>query len=159
MKSVRTEAWVRSGVAALTVIIAGGCSIGGGEDERPRPESAEAFIEYVREDLQEHEWQSILSSSDPAAYQERVVVARIPEVQFVAELFGLLRPDNSIQEGDELDWPDLARVDSVAFTPTVDTIPPFRYTGQAILESGETKRLDTRVNLVQGRFVVGPPVP
>ena len=159
MNRIRAVAWTRCGIAALATLVAGACSIGGGEDERPRPESAEAFIQFVREDLRDHEWQAILSSSDPAAYQDRVVAARISEVQFVAELFGLFRPDNTIQEGEELDWPDLARVDSVSFNPSPDTIPPFRYSGQAVLESGETRRLDARVNLVQGRFVLAPPAP
>jgi hypothetical protein len=159
MRRRRITSWHRKGVVAFTVLMTGACSIGPREEERTRPESAEAFIAYVREDLQDHQWGTILSASDPAAYQERVVVGRIPEVQFVAELFGLFRPDNTIQEGDELDWPDLERVDSVAFSPSSDTVPPFRFSGQAILTTGEAKRLDTRVLLVQGRFVLLPPAP
>jgi hypothetical protein len=124
MRRRRITSWHRKGVVAFTVLMTGACSIGPREEERTRPESAEAFIAYVREDLQDHQWGTILSASDPAAYQERVVVGRIPEVQFVAELFGLFRPDNTIQEGDELDWPDLERVDSVAFSPTFQIFRP-----------------------------------
>lgn len=143
-------------VAMLPAAALVACSIGSTEEDRPRPEDPGSFVDNILEDARLHDWQSILSSSDPNAYESRVVAAEIPEVQFLAELLGLLRDDNTIQDGPELDWEDLARIDSIAVAPATDTIPPVHVAGTAFLESGERLQVETEVVLVQGRFVLTP---
>lgn len=138
-------------------LFVGGCSFGLPEDDRTRPEDPASFIELIREDVRTGEWQSILSSSDPAAYENRVVRAAIPEVQFVAELFGLDREDNLIRTGPVVVWEDFERIDSIVVASAGDTIPPVNFAGTAFLEMGETREIDALVTLVQGRFVLSLP--
>ncbi len=157
------EFWgrIRSAAAGICLPAAAlfvtACSFGIPGDERTRPEDPVGFIDQIREDIRREAWQSIISSSDPGHYQQRVVGEGIPEVQFVAELFGLLRDDNLIRSRDELAWEDLEQVDSIVVASPGDTIPPVRFSGTAFLDSGETRQVDALVTLVQGRFVLSLP--
>ena len=145
-------------LAALVLGISAGCALlPGAEPEEPsRPADVEAFARAVRESLQEHEWQTLLSSSNPVTYQERVVQGEMEEPAYLADLLGLSRPGNMIQEGDTLEWADFERITLVTLAPVGDQQPPYRYTGQATLESGESLRLDTNITTVQGRYVLTP---
>lgn len=148
--------WI--GITIFLGVVIAGCVIGPTVEERTRPETADDFIAYVQEDIEAHDWQSILSSSDPELYQERVVEEGIPEQQYVAELLGLLRQGNTIQEGDTLQWADLNRIELATLMPVGDEQPPYRYTGQVtLLEGAGTLELQAHVTQVQGRFVLTSP--
>ena len=151
----RAAAVAASSVAAVLAIV--GCSYGMPDDEGTRPEDPASFIESIRNDVRQQAWQSILSASDPVAYQDRVVREGIQEEQFIAELFGLDRDDNLIRTGEELVWEDFERIDSITVLSPTDTIPPVQVTGTAFLESGETRQIDAIISLVQGRFVLSLP--
>lgn len=150
---------MRSLAVGLIIGISAGCALfPSSEPEEPsRPADVEAFARAVRESLQEHEWQTLLSSSNPISYQEQVVRGGKEEPAYLAELLGLNRPGNMIQEGDTLEWSDFDRIALVTLAPVGDQQPPYRYTGQATLEAGELLRLDTYITTVQGRYVLTPP--
>lgn len=149
---------MRTLVAGLAIGISAGCALlPRSEPEGPsRPADVEAFARAVRESLQEHEWQTLLSSSNPATYQEQVVRGGMQEPAYLAGLMGMSRPGNAIQEGETLEWADFERITLVSLAPVGDQQPPYRYTGQATLESGESLRLDTYITTVQGRYVLTP---
>ena len=123
-------------------------------EDDSRPEDIEGFARLLRESLQEHEWQSLLVSSDPALYEAQVVRGRTPEPLYLARLLGLDEPGNNIQEGDSLEWRDLERITLVTLAPVGEEGPPFRYTGLATLESGVELRLEAWVTRVRGRYVL-----
>jgi hypothetical protein len=120
---------------------------------RTRPEDLGTFAQYVEEDLTAHAWQTLLSSSDPDHYQMRVVDGAVEEPVYLAELFGLHREGNDIQDGEELDWEDLDRIESASVAPA-NAGPPSRLTGSVTLTGGETLEVEVGVREVQGRFVL-----
>ncbi|MQA91257.1 MAG: hypothetical protein GEU90_13675 [Gemmatimonas sp.] len=137
------------------VLLWGGCALLPESEPEPRDRrDVEEFTTDIREALTDHEWQTVLSNSDPAHYQAQVVDLEIEEPQYIAELFDLHRADNTIQEGDTLDWPDLDRIQNVDLAPTDTVGPPFGLTGSARLESGEELELRATVTEVRGRLVL-----
>lgn len=149
-------------IACLTfVLLLSACALipQSNPDQRGRPDTMDAFARDVREDLQAHEWQSLLAATDPVYYQQQVVNGGVPEPLYLARLFSIAREGNQIQEGEDLEWADLDRILIATLAPTGDEEPPYRYTGQATLESGDELRLDVWVTTVQGRFVITPQPP
>lgn len=141
---------------ALTALFATGCALlpppqeeGGGP-----PQSTADFAELVRESIQENRWQTLLAASDPLLYEEQVVDSGVPEIRYLVRLLGLDGADNTIQEGDELEWADLDRITLATLAPVGQDTTPRRFTGLATVESGEQLRLDVWVTRVQGRFVL-----
>jgi hypothetical protein len=121
---------------------------------RPRPTDLASFVSLVREDLENHAWQALLVASDPTYYRTEVVDGNKPEPQYLAELLGLDREGNMIQDGDTLEWADFSRIKLVTLAPAEDETPPFLVLGVATLESGETRSLELLVTTVQGRYVL-----
>lgn len=125
-------------------------------EEQGRTDDMDGFAREIREDMQDHEWQSLLASTNPEYYQARVVDGETPEPLYLAELLSIAREGNHIQEGDTLGWEDLDRIMIATLAPVGDNEDPYRYTGLATLDSGEELRLDVWVTTVQGRFVITP---
>ena len=146
----------------LPIAILGVCTacaaISVGEPSEPgRPEDVEAFAALVREQIEENDWQSLLSASDPQLYQRDVVAGGEEEVIFLASLLGLNQTTNNIRDGDELDWADLDRIDTAALTANASGDPPYRLAGFVMLTGGLEYDIEVWVTRVQGRFVLTAP--
>lgn len=148
---------IRQFVPLLFLIAgSGGCALFTGEpEEEPfRAEDLETFTERIRESFALHDWQALLSAADPEHYRTQVVELGMDEPQYVAELFGLHTVNNTIQEGDTLDWSDLERTESVSLRPAGEDGPPYRLIGTAILQNGERLQIDATAIRVRGRFAL-----
>jgi hypothetical protein len=143
-------------VALILVVQLGACALlpEPNAHTRTQPQDLDAFMRLVEEDIQSHEWQNLLAASDPTLFRARVVEGGAPEPLFLAELLGLAEPGNRIQEGDEVAWEDLARIQTVTLAPIGDGEPPYRLGGQVGLTTGSILRLDVGVTRVQGRYVL-----
>lgn len=138
----------------LCLALASGCALLPEPDHhRERPEDLNSFAEQFRQDLLRHDWQLLLVSSDPDQYRARVVEGETPEPVYLAEVLGLHEAGNDIQEGEELDWNDLARITKVVLNPVDEETRPFRIAGVVTLKDGAQLRLSTEVRQIQGRFV------
>ncbi|MEX2584523.1 MAG: hypothetical protein WD766_14740 [Gemmatimonadota bacterium] len=140
----------------LLIAVPAGCALISGEpEEEPfRAEDLEAFTERIRESFAVHEWQALLAAADPEHYRTQVVELGMDEPQYVAELFGLHTVNNTIQEGDTLEWSDLERTESVSLRPASDEGPPYRLIGTVILENGERLEIDATAIRIRGRFAL-----
>lgn len=143
-------------LAAISFALCGSCALLPREPSTEPDSQADldSFVESVRQDFEAHEWQNLLSASDPALYENVVVAGEVEEVRYLADLFGLTEPGNTIQEGDTLEWADLDRVTTVALAPVAGDELPHRATGFITLESMEELDLETWVTQVQGRYVL-----
>lgn len=139
---------------ALWTALASGCALLPESDhDRDRPDDLNSFAEQFREDLLDHDWQRLLVSSDPDQYRARVVEGETSEPVYLAEVLGLHEAGNDIQEGEELDWDDLARITDVVLNPVDEETPPYRIDGVVTLRDGAQLRLSTEVRQIQGRYV------
>lgn len=140
----------------FAILQVGGCGLMAAPEPeiRPRPTDLPSFVSLVREDLEEHAWQALLVASDPTYYRAEVVVGNKAEPLYLAELLGLDREGNKIQDGDTLEWDDFNRIKTVTLAPADDESAPFLVLGQATLESGETRSIELLVTTVQGRYVL-----
>lgn len=142
-------------LSVALVSVSGACALApSGSDGPGRPEDVEAFAEFVRERIQENDWQGLLSASDPQLYRREVVVGERAEVEFLADLLGLRQPTNDIQDGDELDWADLDRIETAALTAAPGGEPPYRLGGFVMLADGLEYDIEVWVTEIQGRFVL-----
>jgi hypothetical protein len=140
----------------VVLVLLSGCALfpRGDPEQTSARTDLTSFTEEVRDAIAIHEWQTILSFSDPLHYRTQVVDLGIDEAQYIAELFGLHQTDNEIQDGDELDWEDLERIESVLLAPSDAVGPPYVLSGTATLTTGEQLQLRADVTVVQGRLVL-----
>lgn len=121
------------------------------DDSGSRVTDIETFVERLADQIEMHDWQSILASADPTLYRTQVVDLEIPEPQFVADLLGL---GNLIDESSADSWAELERITMVTLMRAGSPEPPFTITGGAVLEGGETVPVTASAIQVQGRFVL-----
>lgn len=147
--------WRLVRLASFAALVAGCALVPEPEvEDRANPDDVDGFARQVRENLQDHEWQALLASSNPGYFREQVVENGIPEPWYLARLLGLTDADNNIQSGDELGWDDLDRIVIATLAPTGSDGPPYHYTGLATLLDGTELSLNAWVSRVQGRFVL-----
>lgn len=142
-------------IASLAALLAlGACALfsSPNPEGRSRPEDVETFVRYVQEDIIAHAWQTLLSSSDPADYRRRVVEGGLEETVYLAELLGLRREGNDIQDGEELEWEDFDRIESASLAVAEDG--GSRVTGTVTLATGETLQVEFEVRQIRDRFVL-----
>ena len=103
-----------------------------------------------------HQWRAILDRAHPGHRAAQVDDMGMGEAQYVAELFEMHGPDNSIGEG-QITWEHLNKIQSLTFKgcePGDDYYHSFPY-GEAVLVGGKVLTFKLFVLHKKGRFWLG----
>ncbi len=112
------------------------------------------FLDQVKANVEQKDWGSIFAKCSKAHYKTQVVDMKISPTQYIAELFGLHRVDNSIanEKGkityDELRTMQTINYQSIAFDGTIITIK-----GKALMEDGSEMDMEMMLKVdVNGEY-------
>ena len=129
---------LRTAVVPTLALLFAGCAPNPDPPTLTSADDVGAFVAALEASLEAHAWQEILAVADPNHFHTQVVEMGMSEPQYVAELLGLHRVDNTIEVGEELEWADLARIESAALDPATGSEPPIPVTGTVTLTDGST---------------------
>lgn len=114
----------------------------------------EAFARRVTAELESHDWRAVIDAAQQDHYRTQVVEHGMGEAQYVAELFGLHRVDNTIKRGERVGWSDLERIESVELERISTTGSDPQLVGTVTLRDGITLAFRARVTREDGRYVL-----
>lgn len=118
-----------------------------------RPE-LNAFAREVEAAIERHAWRDVIAAASPEHYRTQVTEHGMPEAQYVAELFGLHRVDNSIKRGQRVEWSDLERVEDVELERITTIGPDRQLVGTVTLRDGTTLELRAQITREEGEYVL-----
>lgn len=126
--------------------------------DAPRPLSQQpeldAFAHQVAAHLKRHAWRDVIVAASPAHYRVQVAEHGMPEPQYVAELFGLHRTDNSIKRGERVEWADLERIADVELERIEAAGSDHALVGAVTLQDGTRLELHARLAQEAGQYVL-----
>lgn len=139
----------------LVLLVAAACRSSPDPPPLTDDPALDAFAREVEADLEAHAWRDLIAAADPDHYRTQVTEHGMPEPQYVAELFGLHRVDNTIKRGQRVEWSDLERIEAVGLEEISTTAGAGRQlVGTVTLSDGSTLELSAQVDREEGRYVL-----
>lgn len=145
----------RTRAILLLLLIAAACRSSPGPPPLTSEPELDAFARQVEADLEAHAWQDLIAAAADDHYRTQVVEHGMAEPQYIAELFGLHRVGNDIKRGQQVEWSDLERIESVELERISTTGARRHLTGTVTLRN--RSRLELQAHVArddEGRYVL-----
>lgn len=140
--------------AGTALVVLAACATRPAAEPLADEPALDAFARSLERDLEAHDWQSILSRAEESHHRTQVIEHGMPEPQYVAELFGLHRVDNSISREGTMRWSDLERIAEVQLEALTRAGSRYTVRGVVTLRDGSVLDLEARIDQSEGRYVL-----
>lgn len=139
---------MRVSILVLATVLLAGCASERTQIRLSDDDRMNAFLEDVRDDVEEHAWERVLEAADNKHHSVQVLEMGMSEPQYVAELFGLHMVDNNIGGGEPIEWDHLRRINALRFE-TLEASAPHEWIARGHVELDGGERLDVEAIITQ----------